>query len=160
MSFIFQPQCQTLLQQFVFLHCTNQQECPEKFRMRARPNPILKLIKRTKSLDAVPKFKVKVRWQNLTRILKGMSYIFISLYYVLIVSWNNVYNQNFSIKPRSNYSKSGLSNYNLHVCYLLKGGFQLLDLIIPELKSHVTPYKLECSHWWKIYKICSPVWML
>ena len=31
------------------------------------------------------------------------------------------------------------------------GGFQLLDLIIPELKSHVIPYKLEYSHWWKIY---------
>ena len=33
--------------------------------------------------------------------------------------------------------------------------------------SHVTPYKLECSQWWKIYlskkilyKICSLVWML
>ena len=30
------------------------------------------------------------------------------------------------------------------------GGFQLLDLIIPELKSHVIPYKFKCSHWWKI----------
>ena len=27
------------------------------------------------------------------------------------------------------------------------GGFQLLDLIIPELKSHVIPYKFKCSHW-------------
>ena len=26
------------------------------------------------------------------------------------------------------------------------GGFQLLDLIIPELKSHVIPYKFKCSH--------------
>ena len=32
-----------------------------------------------------------------------------------------------------------------------KGGFQLLYLIIPELKSHVIPYKFKCSHWWKIY---------
>ena len=31
------------------------------------------------------------------------------------------------------------------------GGFQLLDLIIPELKSHVIPYKFKCSHWWKIH---------
>ena len=31
------------------------------------------------------------------------------------------------------------------------GVFQLLDLIIPELKSHVIPYKFKCSHWWKIY---------
>ena len=31
------------------------------------------------------------------------------------------------------------------------GGFQLLDLIIPELKSHVIPYKIKCSHWWKIH---------
>ena len=27
------------------------------------------------------------------------------------------------------------------------GGFQLLDLILPELKSHVIPYKLKSSHW-------------
>ena len=33
----------------------------------------------------------------------------------------------------------------------IKGGFQLLDLIIPELKSHVIPYKFKCSHWWKIH---------
>ena len=31
------------------------------------------------------------------------------------------------------------------------GGFHLLDLIIPELKSHVIPYKFKCSHWWKIH---------
>ena len=31
------------------------------------------------------------------------------------------------------------------------GGFQLLDLIIPELKSHVIPYKFKRSHWWKIH---------
>ena len=27
------------------------------------------------------------------------------------------------------------------------GGFQLLDLILPELKSHVIPYKFKSSHW-------------
>ena len=27
------------------------------------------------------------------------------------------------------------------------GGFQLLDLIIPELNSHVIPYKFKSSHW-------------
>ena len=32
-----------------------------------------------------------------------------------------------------------------------QGGFQLVDLIITELHSHMTCYKLECSHWWKIY---------
>ena len=31
------------------------------------------------------------------------------------------------------------------------GGFQLLDLIIPELKIHVIPYKFKFSHWWKIH---------
>ena len=31
-----------------------------------------------------------------------------------------------------------------------KGGFQLLDLIIPELKSHVIPYKFKSSHWLKL----------
>ena len=30
------------------------------------------------------------------------------------------------------------------------GGFQLLDLIIPELKSHVIPYKFKPSHWLKL----------
>ena len=29
------------------------------------------------------------------------------------------------------------------------GGFQLLDLIIPEL-SHVIPYKFKSSHWLKL----------
>ena len=33
--------------------------------------------------------------------------------------------------------------------FIIKGGFQLLDLIIPELKSHVIPYRFKCSHWWK-----------
>ena len=32
----------------------------------------------------------------------------------------------------------------------LLGGFQLLDLIITELKSHMIPYKFKCPHWWKI----------
>ena len=30
------------------------------------------------------------------------------------------------------------------------GGFQLLDLIIPELNSHVIPYKFKSSHWLKL----------
>ena len=33
----------------------------------------------------------------------------------------------------------------------IKVGFQLADLIITELKDHMTSYKFECSHWWKIY---------
>ena len=31
-----------------------------------------------------------------------------------------------------------------------QGGFQLLDLIIPEFKSHVIPYKFKSSHWLKL----------
>ena len=27
------------------------------------------------------------------------------------------------------------------------GGFQLLDMIIPELKSHMIPYKFKVFHW-------------
>ena len=42
------------------------------------------------------------------------------------------------------------SNLNGHI-ESVHGGFQLLDLIIPELKSHVIPYKFKCSHWWKIH---------
>ena len=34
--------------------------------------------------------------------------------------------------------------------YQDSGGFQLLDLIIPELKSHVIPYKFMSSHWLKL----------
>ena len=30
------------------------------------------------------------------------------------------------------------------------GGFQLLDLILPELKSHVIPYKFKSSHWLRL----------
>ena len=32
----------------------------------------------------------------------------------------------------------------------VQGGFQLLDLILPELKSHVIPYKFKSSHWLKL----------
>ena len=39
----------------------------------------------------------------------------------------------------------------LDLIFFKFGGFQLLDLIIPELKSHVIPYKFKCSHWWKIH---------
>ena len=31
------------------------------------------------------------------------------------------------------------------------GGFDLVDLIITDLKDHMICYKLEWSHWWKIY---------
>ena len=34
---------------------------------------------------------------------------------------------------------------------VVKGGFQLLDLIITELKSHMTFEKFKVSHWWKFY---------
>ena len=33
---------------------------------------------------------------------------------------------------------------------VIHGGFQLLDLIIPELKCHVIPYKFKSSHWLKL----------
>ena len=32
-----------------------------------------------------------------------------------------------------------------------QGGFQLLDLIILELKSHLIPYKFKSSHWLKLH---------
>ena len=31
------------------------------------------------------------------------------------------------------------------------GSFHLVDLIITELKDHMTYYNFEYSHWWKIY---------
>ena len=37
-----------------------------------------------------------------------------------------------------------------HSLHQVLGGFQLLDLIIPELKSHVIPYKFKSSHWLKL----------
>ena len=43
-----------------------------------------------------------------------------------------------------------IKNDMLHI-FDINGGFQSLDLIIPELKSHVIPYKFKCSHWWKTY---------
>ena len=30
-------------------------------------------------------------------------------------------------------------------------GFQLVDLIMLELKDHMTCYKVECSHGWKVF---------
>ena len=54
------------------------------------------------------------------------------------------------------------SYHRIHYCHCHKsffyqthtqmhGGFQLVDLIITELKDDMTCYKFECSHWWKIY---------
>ena len=36
-----------------------------------------------------------------------------------------------------------------------QGGFQLLDMIMPRLISHMIPYKFKCSHWWKINLLSS-----
>ena len=55
---------------------------------------------------------------------------------MLLMSFTN------KIKTSRQISEKNLNKRALnHV-----GGFQLLDLIIPEVKSHVIPYKLECSH--------------
>ena len=55
------------------------------------------------------------------------------------------------VKIRFTIMKHGFTYPDLTKCSrAIQGGFQLLDLIIPELKSHVTPYKFKCSHWWKI----------
>ena len=50
---------------------------------------------------------------------------------------------------------SGLSFMciNLDVT-LIPPGHGGYHLVLSQLISHVTPYELECSHWWKI---CSPV---
>ena len=40
-----------------------------------------------------------------------------------------------------------LSNLSLT---LYRGGFHLAATIIRELKSHMIPYKFNCSHWWKL----------
>ena len=40
-----------------------------------------------------------------------------------------------------------LFRYLLLIFEKYHGGFQLLDLILPELKSHVIPYKFKSSHW-------------
>ena len=37
-----------------------------------------------------------------------------------------------------------------NIIFCNHGGFQLIDLIIPELKSHVIPYKFKSSHWLKL----------
>ena len=53
--------------------------------------------------------------------------------------------------PRvQDYPRNKFSNRNISILTVL-GGFQLLDLIIPELKRHVIPYKFKYSHWWKIH---------
>ena len=45
------------------------------------------------------------------------------------------------------FSREGYKILALFDNLPLKGGFQLLDLIIPELKNHVIPYKFKSSHW-------------
>ena len=41
--------------------------------------------------------------------------------------------------------KSILNRY-----YCFYGGFQVVDLIITELKNHMTCYKFEWSHWFEL----------
>ena len=48
------------------------------------------------------------------------------------------------------FSREGYKILALFDNLPLKGGFQLLDLIIPELKNHVIPYKFKSSHWLKL----------
>ena len=45
------------------------------------------------------------------------------MYFHILLCWNNVYTIKILVLPPgptngSNYSKSGLSNYNLHLCYV------------------------------------------
>ena len=52
--------------------------------------------------------------------------------------------------PRvQDYPRNKFSNRNISILTVL-GGFQLLDLIIPRLKSHMIPYKFKSSHWLKL----------
>ena len=44
-----------------------------------------------------------------------------------------------------------VSFFSVLLLAIVLGGFQLVTLIITELKSHMTCYKFKCSHWWKIY---------
>ena len=61
---------------------------------------------------------------------------------VLFTSVSTDSNLSFETSPGFKFFKGQkISNY---------GGFQLLDLIIPELKSHVIPYKFKSSHWLKL----------
>ena len=71
-------------------------------------------------------------WKDICTVLKIQKKCWSCLW---IVPYDNV----CFIKIRSKHSSNTL------------GGFQLLDLIIPKLKSHVIPYKFKCSHWWKIH---------
>ena len=48
------------------------------------------------------------------------------------------------------FSREGYKILALFDNLPLKGGFQLLDLIIPELKNHVIPNKFKSSHWFKL----------
>ena len=70
----------------------------------------------------------------------------------------------YSISIYVNYDSEETGLSRLFPVMAAIGGFQLLDLIITELKSHMTCQKFKVSHWWKfylskkiLYKICSPV---
>ena len=48
-------------------------------------------------------------------------------------------------------------SHELVLIFLVIGGFHLVDLIIMELKDHMTCYKFKCSHRWKIYSKKNPL---
>ena len=84
---------------------------------------------------------------------------------VLQVNTVDMYLQCTFINKHTNKNLWQLSFEKLEIVY--GHGFQLELLSISWVISHMTCYKFECSHWWKIhfskkflYKICSPVWML
>ena len=58
---------------------------------------------------------------------------------------------NFPCKSKKSIVTSQWTDYWKDFHYYHYGGFQLLDLIILELKSHMTCKKSKVSHWWKFY---------
>jgi hypothetical protein len=53
----------------------------------------------------------------------------------------------FRLKP----PKNGCQITTLRIFTLGMGGFQLELVSISWVLSHMTCYKFECSHWWKIH---------
>ena len=111
--------------------------------------PVSKLV----LISRMDKKWKKVRLSNVFCSLEKKLNAYISLF--LIKNWKQngtkVFMQNIGRLYQILVGNRFIIDYKNWHYFSYIGGFQLLDLIIPELKSHVIPYKFKCSHWWKIH---------
>ena len=63
---------------------------------------------------------------------------------IALKDFNDSITNSFAVVPDANW-------YMIRSLYLHNGGFQMQFVSISWVINHMTCYKFECSHWWKVY---------